>query len=417
MRFRASLFIAAALCAGAPLNGMADALADLVTDRGWIGYSPRNYNPNINQQPSEASMRADLQQLYNAGWRHVYNYTLDGTQSEFPRIAKEVGFENVFAGIFYFDAGQLTREKAAAQAEDQYIDGYLVGNEGLAFERYSGNDLIDAITFFEGFGKPLATTEVGGLYLIPEADALNDLGDFTTVNIQPWFNASLNPNDPVAMARAVRDEYVAIKALRPDRLVVIKEAWWPTEALPYSNVTPPPGAASEANQVAFYQALANETDAAGDPVLFMWGESHDQPWKNNEQSPFGLIGPDWGFYESNGASKQLVGDLSGVYTGQTPVNFLPGDFDRDGVVDPSDYSEWQASYGSPREIAGTAADGNFDRTIDAADYTVWRDALAAPATSAIPESGSAATLLVASAAAYLRRFRFFAASSLHTRRA
>lgn len=384
-----------------PEASRADVLADLVTQRSWIGYSPRNYNPNINQQPSEASMRADLEQLYDAGWRHVYNYTLDGTQREFPRIAKEVGFDNVLAGVFFFDNAQLEREKSAAQQEDQFIDGYLVGNEGLAFGRYSGQALVDAIDFFDGFGKPVATTEVGGLYLVPEAEALNDLGDFTTVNIQPWFNGSLNTNDPAGMARAVRDEYVAIQAIRPDRLVVIKEAWWPTDAQPSNS------GANEANQVAFFQALANETDANGDPLLFMWGESHDQPWKTGEASPFGALGPDWGFYESNGTAKQLVTALDDVYTAGYPVNFLPGDYDRDGVIDVDDETVWRNTYGSEREIAGSAADGSFDRLVNAADYTVWRDASAATSSAAVPETNAAALLLSAAAMAHLRRFRFF----------
>ncbi|MEO0529780.1 MAG: hypothetical protein AAF266_04295, partial [Planctomycetota bacterium] len=372
----------------------ADLLTELARTRNWIGYSPRNYNPNIGQQPSQTSIRNDLQQLYDAGWRNLYNYTLDGTQRHVPRIAKEIGFENVLAGVFYFDEAQLNREKSAALAEDEHIDGYLVGNEGLAFGRYNGEQLLAAVDFFDDFGKPVTTTEVGGLYLqVPE---LLDVGDFASINIQPWFNASLDPTDPAELARAVRDEYVAIKALRPDRLVVIKEAWWPTDARPYSSITPPPGAASEANQVAFFEALANEVDAAGDPILFQWGESHDQPWKNNEQSPFGLIGPDWGFYTSGGQEKAIVDALDDVYTGSVPVNFLIGDYNRDGVVDSADEAIWQADYGSVREIAGSGADGTLDRPVNAADYAAWRDARDAASTaSATPEPGSALLLLLA----------------------
>lgn len=379
-----------------------DLLTELVTQRDWIGYSPRNYNPNAGQQPSQASIRADLEQLYDAGWRRLYNYTLDGNQRHVPRIAKEVGFEQVLAGVFYFNEGQLTREKANAQLEDQHIDGYLVGNEGIIFGRYNGEQLLSALEFFAQFGKPITTTEVGGVYLqVPEA---LDIGDFASINIQPWFNGSLDPLDPVAMARAVRDEYVAIKALRPDRLVVIKEAWWPTDAQASGGITPPPGAASEANQVAFYEALANETDAAGDPVLFMWGESHDQPWKNNEQSPFGLIGPDWGFYESNGTPKALVDALDEVYTAPYPVNFLAGDYDRNGLVNEADYTAWQTNYGATTPVAGSGADGNFDRVIDAADYTVWRDAVAVSST-AVPEPTTAAIAWLAVGAASTHRRR------------
>lgn len=382
----------------------ADVLTDLATQRDWIGYTPRNFNPNIGMEASQTSIRSDLQQLYDAGWRRLYNYTIDGNQRHVPRISKEIGFEKVLAGVFYFDAGQLAREKSAAQAEDQHIDGYLVGNEGLAFGRYNPAQLISAMEFFAGFGKPITTTEVSGLYL--QAPELIDAGHFASINIQPWFNSTLDPNDPVGMAQAVRDEYVAIKALRPDRLVVIKEAWWPTGGHP---------GATEANQTAFYQALADQTDAAGDPILFQWGESHDQPWKN-EASPFGTLGPDWGLYKSNGTPKAIVSALDDLYTSGYPVNFLAGDFDRNGVVNEADFTLWQSDFGKTVDIAGSRADGNSDRVIDAADYTVWRDALAA-GSAAIPEPGAAVLVSLALTTAHFRRRRFFPASDSQTRRA
>ncbi len=394
---RSLLFAAALVLAFAAVQSPADVLTSLATERSWIGYSPRNYNPNINQQPSEASMRADLQVLYDAGWRNVFNYTLDGSQRDFPRIAKELGFKQVLAGVFYFDDGQLAREKSAAQAEDQYIDGYIVGNEGLAFGRYGPDGLLNAMEFFAGFGKPITTTEVGGLYLV--APPLADAGNFVTVNIQPWFDSELDPSDPVGMAQAVVDEYNVIKALRPDRLVVIKEAWWPTDGHP---------AATEANQVAFWQALANSRDASGDPVLFLWGESHDQPWKTGEVGPFGSLGPDWGFYESNGAEKRIVDALADVYTADYPVNFLAGDYDRDGVIDANDYAVWSGGFGETVDIAGRGADGNFDRVIDAADYTIWRDAFDLNSTAiTTPEPSAGAMAGLAVVAAYFRRSRSF----------
>ncbi|WP_146584998.1 beta strand repeat-containing protein [Posidoniimonas polymericola] len=76
---------------------------------------------------------------------------------------------------------------------------------------------------------------------------------------------------------------------------------------------------------------------------------------------------------------------------------LPGDFNRDGMVDLSDYELWKTSYGSSGGEPGEGADGNYDGRVDAADYSVWRDHLIAsvsPSSSTtIPEPRSAAILV------------------------
>ena len=282
-------------------------LQDLTTQRHWIGYAPRNFNPNIGREPSQAEIRADLEQLYAEGWRSLYSYSLDGVLRHVPRIAKEVGFDYTLAGVFFFDEAQLAREKTAAQAELEYIDGFIVGNEGLLFGRYTPERLVEEVFFFQSLGKPVTTTEVGGLYLA--FPALIDLGDFVFFNTQPWFNDTLDPSNPAGMAQAVRDEYFAIRELRPERTIVIKESWFPTAGHP---------AATEANQVAFFETMASQTSDSGEPLLFAWGEAYDQPWKS-EQSPFGVLGPNWGLHSQTGTPKQVISALQGIYTGPVPV--------------------------------------------------------------------------------------------------
>jgi hypothetical protein len=48
---------------------------------------------------------------------------------------------------------------------------------------------------------------------------------------------------------------------------------------------------------------------------------------------------------------------------------LPGDYNRDGVVDSADYIVWRNSMGSTGSLA---ADGNGNGTIDLGDYSLWR---------------------------------------------
>jgi hypothetical protein len=70
---------------------------------------------------------------------------------------------------------------------------------------------------------------------------------------------------------------------------------------------------------------------------------------------------------------------------------IPGDYDRNGVVDGNDYNEWRTNFG---EVSGVApwADGNGDGSIDAADYTVWRDNLGRVAPPNAPAEISAAAV-------------------------
>ncbi|MGI9456230.1 MAG: hypothetical protein ACR2NU_06680 [Aeoliella sp.] len=72
--------------------------------------------------------------------------------------------------------------------------------------------------------------------------------------------------------------------------------------------------------------------------------------------------------------------------------FLPGDFNRNGIVDPSDFAIWSSQYGTTVAAPGDGADGNLDRVINAADYVVWRDRLG----SSLPGSASLASGSLAS---------------------
>jgi hypothetical protein len=85
-----------------------------------------------------------------------------------------------------------------------------------------------------------------------------------------------------------------------------------------------------------------------------------------------------------------------------PISFtvlLPGDYNRNNVVDSADYVLWKDTLGSNVPM-GTGADGNRDGTVSPDDYAVWRShfsqtasGAAAGIASAVPEPATLALLL------------------------
>src|SRR5262249_48881131 len=92
----------------------------------WIIYEPKTAASG--QYVGEAQIRQELQMLYNKGFRGIVTYAFDNGREEIPRIAKEVGFQQVIAGLWA--VGNYEGEKANLTADRlKYIDGICVGNE------------------------------------------------------------------------------------------------------------------------------------------------------------------------------------------------------------------------------------------------------------------------------------------------
>lgn len=272
-----------------------DLPAALLTCRNWITFAPPGpFDPTRGVYPSEAELRTALSLLHSEGWRGLVTYTLDGSLREVPRIAKEVGFTKVVAGLFWFDDAQLARERAAALEELGYSDAFVLGNEGLQEGRYTRAELeAELASLKAGTGRPVTTTEPAGQY--QANPSLLGVGDWVFPNVHPWF-AGIRETPPAVAF--VQSQYQALQNLAPaGRAIVLKEAWWPT-----GGGDP---AATDPNQVAFFR------DLAGTSVPFIWGEAFNQFWKTAE----GPQGPFWGFHTDTGAPKQIIAELRATYTG------------------------------------------------------------------------------------------------------
>ena len=226
--------------------------------------------------PDTEEIVEDLRVLYEAEFRGIVTYGAGGVLSEIPRLAREVGFEGVVMGIW--TPGDPEETEAAIQATS-YVDGYVVGNEGLFFDRYDFEALERAVSELRvETGKPVTTSEVLSLYYTEEK--LLRLGDWVFPNAHPYWQGITDPSDAVIWTQ---DTFDSLKTKADDIPVVLKEVGLPTAGAPRL---------SEYQQAEYYARLRDK------PVNFVYFEAFDQPWKTEDG-----IGPHWGLFHSDRSPK------------------------------------------------------------------------------------------------------------------
>jgi exo-beta-1,3-glucanase (GH17 family) len=257
-------------------------------DLCWVAYSPTQYDPSVGRDPLKSSLRDDLRVLYDSGFRGVITYGATGILDRIPQLAKEIGFEQVVMGVWNpLDADELARAIAAAQ----FVDGYIIGNEGLGDGRYAFDDLRQAMEQVRAAtNRPVATTERPEEYY--GVDGLLDLGDWLAPTVHPYWHAV---KEPAQAAAWTAQQFADLRAeVRPDRVVQFKEVGLPTEGDPE---------VSETAQAAYYQALRKSE------VVFAYFEAFDQSWKSG--TPESAVGPHWGLFRSDRSPKLAAGYVCG----------------------------------------------------------------------------------------------------------
>lgn len=149
--------------------------------------------------------------------------------------------------------------------------------------------------------------------------------------------------------------------------------------------------ATDISKPPYDAGLVGATYAAANKELLWSGSILDAVGQNLEGLTVGpqLATGQWVLTGVVDGGDPISGDLLVTFLATPPTPGMPGDYNGDGAVAPSDLDAWRSSFGlaSP---AGLGADGNGDGTIDAADYTLWRDNLSASLPSvATPEPGAA----------------------------
>lgn len=271
-----------------------DELYQKFASLAWIAYAPTHYDPTVTSQvmPTEADIQADLQALYDLGFRGIVTYTSSGIFAEIPRIAREIGFEGVVMGVW--DPANSEEVQAAIAAVD-YVDGYVVGNEGVYFERYDLETLTEAIDGLrDQTGKPVTTSEVSDLYEEDKENNVLAIGDWLFPNMHPFWAHITDPVEAVEWTEYQFETLVELSG--SDRPVVFKEVRLPTAGAPQT---------SEYRQIEYYQRLQN-TD-----VIFVYFEAFDQPWKQEGNVQ---VGAHWGLFQSDRNPKTATQFLFGTQT-------------------------------------------------------------------------------------------------------
>jgi hypothetical protein len=93
------------------------------------------------------------------------------------------------------------------------------------------------------------------------------------------------------------------------------------------------------------------------------------------------------FFTITGPNGALAGSAS---AGQLTITsaHLPGDYNRNGMVDQPDYALWREQFATT-QVAGAGADGNASGFVDAADYTFWRDRAPSSSSARVVQAATA----------------------------
>lgn len=241
----------------------------------WVAYSPTNFNPEAGIDPSEESLRTDLQQLHDAGFTGLVTY---GANERLPQLAEAAGFQGMLFGVW--DPNNATEMVLAKNvAKENIVIGFVIGNEGLDV-RYTFEELRHAITALKAAsGKPVTTTEEMGDY---GQEAVMELGDWVFPNVHPYF---ANKKDAADAVNWTKQQFEIFQA-NTTKPVLFKEVGFPTSGDPEM---------SETTQADYYCQLRQT------PVKFVWFEAYDQEWKRSLP-----IEPHWGLFTKDRVPKEVI---------------------------------------------------------------------------------------------------------------
>jgi exo-beta-1,3-glucanase (GH17 family) len=238
----------------------------------WIFYDPSEYDPYNKSFPSEDSLYKDLKTLHHYGFNGLITIRSEQSFSHVPRIAHEIGFSMVIAGVWdLHNQEELINAFKAAP----YVDAYCLGHRGLN-RRYTLEELEDCLKRFrEETQRPVTTSEVLAEY---ETNArFLELGDFLFPDIHVLWQQGLGPREAWQQTLSLARQAARLLIHDPHKLILLKIVSYPS------------GGAKEftlQSQKEFYRMAVEEKVSHVDipaRISFSYFAAFDPVWKTENQ--------------------------------------------------------------------------------------------------------------------------------------
>ncbi len=256
----------------------------------YVAYSPTHWAPG--RQASELDIRGDLQTLCRT-WDGLITYGSKDALREIPAIAKEVGFKRMILGVYdVTEPEDFGNAVALIEEFPDLIHSVCLGNEGLAFELYTLEQLIQSIRDMRRRFPHLWLTTSEPVFAFGEKTIVSEV-DYCFPIIHPWIH-DIFKNDPTTAALWTIQTAQRLQILS-EKVILIKETGFPADGNLYPNDL----------QAQFWEVLFREIGAFTQNVHLAVFEAFDIPDKVNFAA-FKDWDSFWGMYDKNRKPKPVL---------------------------------------------------------------------------------------------------------------
>ncbi len=223
--------------------------------------------------------------------RWVRSFSCTDGHEQTPRVAHELGLKTLVGAWLGTDAEINEREITGviAAAKAGHADIVAVGNEVLLREDMPEDELLACIERVKAALPGVQVGYVDAYYLFEKHPRITAACDVILANCYPFWEGCPRENALAYMQSMVR----RIRAVAPDKRIVISETGWPDRGSPFHGAKP-----SVTGAMQYFVDTFDWAERAGIEVF--WFAAFDEAWKVGIE---GDVGAYWGLWDKDGAPK------------------------------------------------------------------------------------------------------------------